>query len=123
MKPTFQTVPDLLEFAGLPHEKKCIGKIFAFTWCDQDGLMHRAVGSIDGLQIEESDDSGRFHLKIISYSLCRRRSNATNPPTILMTGGNLAGPPAWWVCFNDLGPTELSSPENPQVYLGKFELL
>ncbi|HEY4519740.1 MAG TPA: hypothetical protein VJH33_01745 [Candidatus Paceibacterota bacterium] len=126
--PTQSILARLLAKAGLPPENECIGKIFAFTWTNQDAIRHRVIGRIDGLDCADiySVNSGKF--TIVTTSLKPRRSNTTNIPTISFRDehdsfNNTREPATWHIYFNDLGPLEHSGPENPQIYSGTFELL
>ncbi|HWH16056.1 MAG TPA: hypothetical protein VNU25_00465 [Candidatus Paceibacterota bacterium] len=104
----------LLSKADLPQEAECLGKVFAFTWTNAEGVEHRVTGRIDGISII-SDESDSLH--IISASLPRRREHAVSPPSLSFNEAD-----GWYIYFADLEHFEQSS-DSPVIFYGTFELL
>ena len=113
-----ETMRRLLAEAELPIEGDCIGRVFAFTWADEHGAERRVVGRIDGLAIT-GDGEHHSLLNVVSNSLRKRRDEANTLPIITYRRSKQG----WHIYFGDLRPLEQSSPDNPQIYDGVFELL
>lgn len=96
--------------AGLPPERECIGRSFAFTWTDVKGQVHRLTSQILGLHFDniETGEGGVLSFAITTAPLFRSAR-------LSFGGGN------WYIGLTDLLGYETGF--RAGIYTGELEIL
>jgi len=116
----------LLKKAGLPSVRRCIGRVFAFTWSDSN-FTYKVIARIDGLEFAGCSPDWPDMFTVIA-SLKRRCDTANGPPTICFFDGYTSSDgtlqsPEWMIRFGDRVTGEQGDSGPLQNYNGQFELL